>query len=163
MEITKREDEILDFIRKFKYCRIEHIKVFVDSSKALMNRINHLVWAKEILIENETITTEKKIDNSEKDNMLKVLEVVAELKKQDKIGNIEKIDQPYQACAKTYKGTYMYFAIVPVGKENITLKLIDNFNKGNTILILENASQLKFLDILSTPVTKVIVYDRFLK
>lgn len=163
MEITKREDEILDFIRKFKYCKIEHIQAFVDCTKSASNRIKHLLWVKDLFVENGVITTQKKIDYEEKTHMLKVLDVASELKNQNKICNVEKIDQPYFACARTKKGIYVYFAIIPEGRENITLKLIDNFNKGNTILILENIKQLKFLEILSTPVTKIIIYDRFLR
>lgn len=56
MEITKKEGEILNFIKKYKYCKIEHIREFVDKTMAMQKRVEHLTWQKEIAIYEDFIT-----------------------------------------------------------------------------------------------------------
>lgn len=165
MEITKKEAEILDFVKNFKYCKEEHIKAFVDKTMAVTKRIEHLVWQKEIYKFEDimTVREEKDIDMVEKDNILKVLDIATQLKTENRITEIELMDEPFYIAAKNVKNNYLYMTIINKGKEIIQLKLIDNENKGGTILILEDSTQVEYLRILTTKVSKVIIYENFIK
>ena len=165
MEITKKEAEILDFVKTYKYCIEEHIRTFVDNSLSVQKRIEHLVWQKQIYISEGIITFkgEKDIDFAERDNVLKVLDIAAQLKKEDRIIEIEPMDEPFYIAAKSQKNNYLYMTIINKGKEMIQLKLVDNENKGGTILILEDSTQIEYLKLLTTKVSKVIIYDNFIK
>jgi hypothetical protein len=165
MEITKKEAEILIFVKKFKYCREEHIRAFIDKSMAVTKRIEHLIWQKEIYEYKDIITVreEKDIDMTERDNILKVLDIATQLKIENKITEIELMDEPFYIAAKSRKSNYLYMTIINKGKEMIQLKLVDNENKGGTILILEDNTQVEHLRILTTKVSKVIIYENFLE
>ncbi|QSX05453.1 hypothetical protein JYG23_12320 [Sedimentibacter sp. zth1] len=167
MELTKKEGEILDFIKKYKCCKKEHIQAFIDVAQ-LDKRLIRLVWRNEIIIEDEIIKLkENNVDLEgmrEQLNMIKVLDVVTLLKNEGRIKEIEIMDLPYYIMARSAKkDVYMYFTFVNKGLEMIKLKLIDNENKGNTMLILENSTQIEYLKILTTKVKKVIIYEDFLK
>jgi len=156
MEITKKEAEILTFVKNFKYCKEEHIRAFVDKTMAVTKRIEHLIWQREIFKFEE-------IDAVERENILKILDIAAQLKIEDKITEIELMDEPYYIAAKSKKNNYLYMTIINKGKEIIQLKLIDNENKGGTVLILEDNTQVEHLKLLTTKVSKVIIYEDFLK
>ncbi len=165
MEITKKEAEILDFVKSFKYCKEEHIKAFVDKSMSVTKRIDHLIWQKEIYKFEDLITSkeENDIDLTERDNVLKVLDIAAQLKIENRITEIELMDEPFYIAAKNRKNNYLYMTIINKGKEMIQLKLVDNENKGGTILILEDNTQVEHLRVLTTKVSKIIIYENFLK
>ncbi len=165
MEITKKEAEILTFVKNFKYCKEEHIRAFVDKTMAVTKRIEHLIWQREIFKFEEIVTTkeEDEIDAVERENILKILDIAAQLKIEDKITEIELMDEPYYIAAKSKKNNYLYMTIINKGKEIIQLKLIDNENKGGTVLILEDNTQVEHLKLLTTKVSKVIIYEDFLK
>lgn len=165
MEITKKEAEILTFVRNFKYCKEEHIRAFVDKTMAVTKRIEHLVWQREIYEFDDIITVKEEddIDTAERDNILKILDIVTQLKIEDRITEIELMDEPYYIAAKNKNNNYLYMTIINKGKEIIQLKLIDNENKGGTILILEDNTQVEHLKLLTTKVSKVIIYEDFLK
>lgn len=168
MELTKKEGEILDFIKKYKCCKKEHIQAFVDE-RQIDKRLNHLLWKNEIELKDDLIKIRSNIcldldGMREQSNMLKVLDVVTSLKIESRIKEIEIMDLPYYIMARSAKkDVYMYFTFVNKGLEMIQLKLIDNENKGNTMLILESDSQLEYLKILTTKIKMVIVYDDFIK
>jgi len=165
MEITRREAEILTFVKNFKYCREEHIIAFVDKTMSMTKRIEHLIWQKEIYkFENViTVREEKDVDTVERDNVLKVLDIATQLKTENRITEIELMDEPFYIAAKNVKNNYLYMTIINKGKEIIQLKLIDNENKGGTIIILEDNTQVEHLRLLTTKVSKVIIYENFLK
>ncbi len=165
MEITKKEAEILNFVKTYKYCKEEHIRAFVDKSMAVTKRIEHLIWQKEVYISEDIITSreENDIDLAERDNVLKVLDIAAYLKAENRITEIEIMEEPFYIAAKSIKNIYLYMAIINKGKEMIQLKLIDNENKGGTILILEDDTQVEYLRLLTTKVSRVIIYENFLR
>ncbi len=165
MEITKKEAEILNFVKTYKYCKEEHIRAFVDKSMAVTKRIEHLIWQKEVYISEDIITSreENDIDLAERDNVLKVLDIAAYLKAENRITEIEIMEEPFYIAAKSIKNIYLYMAIINKGKEIIQLKLIDNENKGGTILILEDDTQVEYLRLLTTKVSRVIIYENFLR
>ncbi len=165
MEITKKEAEILNFVKTYKYCKEEHIRAFVDKSMAVTKRIEHLIWQKEVYISEDIITSreENDIDLAERDNVLKVLDIAAYLKAENRITEIEIMEEPFYIAVKSIKNIYLYMAIINKGKEMIQLKLIDNENKGGTILILEDDTQVEYLRLLTTKVSRVIIYENFLR
>lgn len=165
MEITKKEAEILNFVKTYKYCKEEHIRAFVDKSMAVTKRIEHLIWQKEVYISEDIITSreENDIDLAERDNVLKVLDIAAYLKAENRITEIEIMEEPFYIAAKSIKNNYLYMAIINKGKEMNQLKLIDNENKGGTILILEDDTQVEYLRLLTTKVSRVIIYEDFLR
>ncbi len=164
MEITKREAEILAFVKSFKYCREDHIKTFVDKTLSVSKRIEHLIWQKELYKFEDVITIKEEscIDIAERDNMLKALDIVSQLKREERITEIEIMDEPYYIAAKNKKDNYLYITTINKGKEAIQLKLIDNENKGGTLLILEDNEQVEYLKVLTTKVSKIIIYENFL-
>ncbi len=165
MEITKKEAKILNFVKTYKYCKEEHIRVFIDKSMAVTKRIEHLIWQKEIYKSEDIITSkeENDIDLTERDNILKALDIAAQLKTENRITEIELMDEPFYVAAKTLKNNYLYMTIINKGKEMIQMKLVDNENKGGTILILEDDTQVEYLRLLTTKVSRVIIYENFLR
>ena len=165
MEITKKEAKILNFVKTYKYCKEEHIRAFVDNSLSVIKRIEHLIWQKEIYLFQDIITSKEETDINltERDNILKVLDIAAQLKKEDRITEIELMDEPFYIAARNKKNNYLYMTIINKGKEMIQLKLVDNENKGGTILILEDSTQIEYLKLLTTKVSKVIIYENFMK
>lgn len=165
MEITKKEAEILNFVKTYKYCKEEHIRAFVDKSMAVTKRIEHLIWQKEVYKFEDIIASkeENDIDLAERDNTIKVLDIATQLKIENRITEIELMDEPFYLAAKNLKNNYLYMTIINKGKELIQMKLVDNENKGGTILILEDDTQIEYLRLLTTKVSKVIIYENFLR
>ena len=168
MELTKKEGEILEFIEKYKCCKSKHIRAFIKMSEILFNkRIERLLWQKKIEFDGEIIKLRNSNNNKnlrEQENMLKILDIVSVLKSQDRIKEIEIMDLPFYVMARSAKqDVYLFFSFINENSEMIQLKLIDNENRGNTILVLESEDQKKYLNILATKIKKIIIYEDFIK
>lgn len=163
MELTKKEGEILEFVKKYKVCKKEHVKQLLNITQ-VNKRIEHLKWQNYIKLRNNEVIEIKNnsLQLQEKENILKVLDVVSELHKKNRIDNIKIMDLPYYVMARSIKkNAYVYFTIVNKGKETIQLRLIDLENRGNTIIILEDYEQVKHLNMLKTNISKVIIYSKY--
>lgn len=164
MELTKKEGEILEFVKKYKVCKKEHVKQLLNITQ-VNKRIEHLKWQNYIKLNNNEVIEIKNnsLQLQEKENILKVLDVVSELHKKNRIDNIKIMDLPYYVMARSIKkNAYVYFTIVNKGKENLQLRLIDLENRGNTIIILEDCTQTKHLNMLKTKISKVVIYSKYI-
>lgn len=167
MELTKKDYIVLEFITKYKYVKLNHIKAFIKISN-IPKSLQRLVWQKLIKIENDIIQNinDKSLTSDEilyKKNIIKILDVVTQLKNENRIKNIDTINQPYYIMARSMKKeAYMYFTIINKGNEMIQLALLDRENCSNTILILEDKTQVESLKILKTKVNKVIIYEDYI-
>lgn len=138
----------------------KHLQHFVKSNSRCIHR----------LVENQ-IVTEKKgiiqvkdhvIEDSQMRCRLMILDVLDQLYQKGKITTeINVTDEPFHFMAKSVKAKqYVYFTLIEEGKETIRCQMIDNMNRGNTIIVLESKHQLEKLS-LKTKVSDIYYYQDY--
>lgn len=161
MELTNKDYKIIEFLAEFPVAKLSHIKVFTGYNTRNLIR---LVKNDKIILEDDfVILRGKQIDCNARKNVLIALDVLVHFYEKNFISKdlsyIKAMDIPFVAMAKsTRQEDFLYLAIINKGREKIQSKLLDNENRGNVVLILEDVTQTACVD-LKAPVVKVVYYE----
>jgi hypothetical protein len=160
-DLTEKDFVVLDFLSKLGgVARKKQLQKLIKSNSRVIHRLveNREVIEKDGVIQRPMLSMDKQAAR----NMLKVLDVVTGLYLADKITvDIMGMDEPFYIMAKSKKANqYIYFAFVSEGNEIADCQLIDAYNYGNVMVILENRKQIDIIT-LNTKVSQILYYEDY--